>query len=80
MGAKCEHGAAFDDETISPLGWNGPVSRCGCCGCLFGYVDEGSFSLERQWSRTWLPKNRCGQCGGAYVEDEYVAPKEPRDG
>lgn len=71
---KCEHGVAGDHKRFIGQ-WNSPFSKCGCCGVLFPYSDQGSVSSRGFWSRTWQPKDRCGQCGGGYVEDEYKAPE-----
>lgn len=70
---KCEHGvSAADGRFVGE--WNAPFSTCECCGVRFPYCDTGSISARGFESRTWQPRNKCGQCGGGYVEESYLTP------
>lgn len=73
--AKCEHGVSHNDGRFVGQ-WNAPFSRCKCCGVNFPYIDQGSYTTARMWSRMWTPKDLCGACGGKYEETEYVAHNE----
>lgn len=71
----CEHGATRNTPMRVDL-WNGPIARCGCCGTFFGYINTGSVGPDGCHSRTWVPDDRCGSCGGKYVEDGVRAAAE----
>lgn len=77
---KCEHGAQMAVAKLPDGSWMGGVSHCGCCYSAFGYIDSGGMSQYGQAAgRFWNPKDRCAQCGGAYVS--YGAtPKESHRG
>ena len=72
---RCEHGS--DGINHFSGGWNGGVSKCDCCGATVLYVDSASYG-DYIKSRTWEPKNKCGTCGGKYVDfdSRTVTPKQ----
>ena len=70
-GSKCEHGVSEGDGRFQGA-YNCPFSRCLCCGTHFPYIDSGSFGADEIKTRTWTPKDRCGACGGEYVERHDV--------
>ena len=69
MRPKCEHGMPPDPDK-NPL--NGvlmaaPFDYCKCCEGVYYYIDEGAWSEDETYSRTWT-KGLCGGCGGHYTE------------
>ena len=67
----CPHGVPLRGCPDWRGGWNGGVSECGCCFTTFGFVDIGSINSTCGTIKSWQPKNRCGQCGGAYIETQW---------
>lgn len=66
----CEHGSGPTQGNLpSGTAWMGPIGTCECCGCAFGYIDSVNIgSSLRATGRSWVPKNRCANCGGEYRE------------
>lgn len=66
----CEHGTqTIPDFTIA---WNGPISKCGCCGRSFTHLNHGSIGAEGGSSTYWYPMDRCSTCGGKYIEHQWT--------
>jgi hypothetical protein len=67
----CEHGREAENG-IPKGGWAGGVGTCGCCGSTFVWINAGRHNMKTGagWTRTWLPQDRCGPCGGKYVEED----------
>lgn len=77
---KCEHGVSRGDGRYVGT-YNAPFSECGCCGTMFPYIDSASFGMNEVKSRTWTPKDRCGACGGQYIErHDFRHPKGSKSG
>ena len=69
---ECEHGVHAGGSTLPTGGWNGPVGRCSCCLSHFGYLEHGSYGADGSGSsKVWTPRDRCGSCGGHYVESSW---------
>jgi len=72
----CVHGAEVESHKKWPegLAFACPIGTCSCCRSKFTYIDQASYSYdeetgeEEEWSLIWTPEDKCGKCGGKYVE------------
>jgi hypothetical protein len=67
----CEHGLTAADQ-FDDASWDGAVGRCSCCGGKFRYIEKAVHDQFRSHGTSWVPKDRCGTCGGGYQEWESI--------
>lgn len=71
--ALCPHGHASNDartEGMGDIAMAAPYFWCGCCGIIQFYVDSGMYGTAWWRETTWVPKDRCAECGGGYETTE----------
>lgn len=69
----CEHGAGRErHKSYGDVVFACPLGTCSCCGTIFPFIDSEFITwkdgIEIVDATKWEPEDRCGPCGGEYVQ------------